>query len=159
MELRLSINVVNNIKVKVKRRKNCRYNDGGFCKSRSDCQYYHSEIICEKYLQDGKCSLTGCKQRHPKNCKFWEKNEKRCFRAESCKYLHRAKIIENINDNEKVINQKHSEQEEVELEKNKSKVEKGKDDKAAKDTQKDVEFKDMLDVNEAFIAEREKEIA
>ena len=46
--------------------------------------------------------------------------------------------------------------------KTKSKVEKGKDDKAttaAKDTQKDVEFKDMLDVKEAFIAEREKEIA
>ena len=70
--------------------------------------------------------------------------------------MHRAKIIENRNDNEKVINQKHSEQEEVELEKNKSKVEKGKDDKAATDTQKDVEFKDMLDFKEAFIAEKER---
>ena len=168
MELRLSINVVNDIKVQVKRRKKCRYNDGGFCKSGSNCQYYHSDIICEKFLQDGKCSLTGCKERHPKNCKFWEKNEKRCFRAESCKYLHKAKIIKNRNDNEKVINQKYSGQDEVDLEINKSKgnhgtlFEKGKDDiaiTAAKDTEKDVEFKDTLDAKEAFITEREKEIA
>ena len=60
----------------------------GFCKFMEECEFRHSEIICEKYLQDGKCQRKECPDRHPKDCQYWVKCEIGCKREDTCMYLH-----------------------------------------------------------------------
>ena len=67
----------------------CRYNDRGFCKSKSECGFFHSEKICEKILSNEKClEHKGCLQRHPKDCKHWMGDSRGCLREKDFKYLH-----------------------------------------------------------------------
>ena len=67
----------------------CRYNDRGFCKSKSECGFFHSEKICEKILSNEKClEHKVCLQRHPKDCKHWMGDTRGCLRENECKYLH-----------------------------------------------------------------------
>ena len=53
----------------------CRYHNRGFCKMKEECEFLHSENICEKYLQDGKCLQQDCPERHPKDCRYWVRYE------------------------------------------------------------------------------------
>ena len=34
----------------------CRYNDRGYCRSQSDCVFFHAENVCDKVLSNGKCT-------------------------------------------------------------------------------------------------------
>ena len=51
--------------------KKCRYQNRGFCKLKKECEFRHSEFICEEYLQVGKCLKRVWPGRHPKDCQYW----------------------------------------------------------------------------------------
>ena len=72
---------------RIKTRK-CSFQNRGFYKFKEDCEYRHSEIICEEYLKDGKCKKKGCQEKHPKDCQYWLKCETGCSRGDTCMYLH-----------------------------------------------------------------------
>ena len=72
---------------KSKKRK-CNFQNRGFCKLQKECEFSHSEKICEVYLKDGKCQKNGCLERHPKDCHYWIKKEVGCTREGTCMYLH-----------------------------------------------------------------------
>ena len=65
-------------------RKQCRFDNAGFCHEPDSCNFFHSPSICEIYLETGTCWLRNCRQRHPKVCPYGE----RCFRGYQCRYLH-----------------------------------------------------------------------
>ena len=99
--MKLSLNcVADEIKDKVKvcdksiqkKHIKCRYNDRGFCRSQSECVYFHSEEICDKALSSSKCvEHKTCFQRHPKDCKHWMGDTRGCLRGSECKYLHNSR--------------------------------------------------------------------
>ena len=66
----------------------CRYFNRGHCKFKENCKYFHSSSICDMFLKDGICQENGCKQRHPKDCRYWISNIEGCNRKENCDYLH-----------------------------------------------------------------------
>ena len=67
----------------------CRYYDRGFCKSKSECGFFHSEKICNKILSNEKfLEPKVCLQRHPKDCKHWMGDTRGCLRENECKYIH-----------------------------------------------------------------------
>jgi len=68
--------------------KRCRFNNSGYCKAKTECNFYHSESLCEQYIGSGFCSLMSCRKRHPKNCRFFLRGN--CTRLESCAYLHKS---------------------------------------------------------------------
>ena len=68
--------------------KKCRYYNRGFCKYEGKCKFYHPEIVCEEYLQDGLCRQRKCEKRHPRHCRFWTTKPEGCRRGETCRYLH-----------------------------------------------------------------------
>ena len=69
----------------------CRYNDRGFCKSKLDCVYYHSNTICDKLLLNGQCPQPKtCLSRHPRDCKHWTGDTRGCLRENLCKYMHNS---------------------------------------------------------------------
>ena len=65
-------------------RKTCRFNNKGYCTEQERCQFFHADKDCEIYKRTGVCWKIGCRLRHPKTCWYGE----RCFRGESCGYLH-----------------------------------------------------------------------
>ena len=49
----------------------------------------HFTQVCETFLKDGKCEIGySCQKRHPRICKFWEKDIGGCKTKELCKYLY-----------------------------------------------------------------------
>ena len=100
MEMKVSINgtsdqreekavIIDDPLEKKKSNLKCRYNDRGFCKSRLDCVYSHSKIICDKLLSNGQCPESkSCPLRHPRDCKHWKGDVRGCLRGNDCKYLH-----------------------------------------------------------------------
>ena len=74
-------------------RKQCRYNNRGYCRQLSDCNFFHSNSICEVYLETGTCWRQICRQRHPKVCLYGS----RCFRGKSCSYLHLDNLCDQCN--------------------------------------------------------------
>ena len=88
----------------------CRYYNKGYCKNETECNFYHPENVCDKFLSGNECSDRGCTKRHPRSCKFWLKDSRGCFRGDSCKYLHREeekgkqiKDLENKNKKNKQV--------------------------------------------------------
>ena len=79
----------------------CRYYDRGFCKSKSECDFFHSDKICDQILSNEKCSEPKtCLQRHPKDRKHWMGDTRGCLRGDECKYLHfSSKKGKNIREN------------------------------------------------------------
>ena len=65
-------------------RKPCKFNNKGYCRGKENFQFYHSERVCKIYEATGTCWKQSCRQRHPKICWY----SKKCFRGESCRYLH-----------------------------------------------------------------------
>jgi hypothetical protein len=72
-------------KVKVNE-KRCRYYNKGFCKYVDKCRYFHPSEICPKHLENSNCSEKKCNMRHPKLCK-WSQKEVGCRRS-NCDFLH-----------------------------------------------------------------------
>ena len=66
-----------------------RFSSYPFCKSGQYWRFYYIDTICGGFQKDGKCSQLNCKQRHPKACKFWLTDERRCLRDDSCRYMHK----------------------------------------------------------------------
>ena len=58
----------------------CKYYNSGFCKFKSDCKSYHSQINCTKYS----CKDKTCTNRHPKKCRYKDQ----CRRRSTCLYSH-----------------------------------------------------------------------
>ena len=76
--------------LKLSNAKKCRYYDRGYCKFQDGCSFVHPLTICQKFLQKEvkeQCNQRQCKDRHPKNCKYWSREEG-CRRGEYCQYLH-----------------------------------------------------------------------
>ena len=67
--------------------KKCRYYNRGFCKFQDECNFDHPSTICHILLQNGKCYLRQCPDRHPKICRYWQMEEG-CRRSQYCTYLH-----------------------------------------------------------------------
>ena len=45
-----------------------------------DCEYSHSDKICDQFLTNGICSEPKlCLLRHPKECKFWLGDARGCL--------------------------------------------------------------------------------
>ena len=66
--------------------KKCRYFNKGYCKYEEKCKFGHPLEICEIHLESLKCTIKGCKRRHPKTCK-WFSREVGCKR-QNCDFLH-----------------------------------------------------------------------
>ena len=48
------------------------------------CNFAHPSTICQDLLQNGKCYLRQCPDRHPNICRYWQKEEG----CRYCTYLH-----------------------------------------------------------------------
>ena len=55
----------------------------GYCKLKYQCPKEHIDVICPNYKE---CEDNGCVNRHPKTCKYFEKNG--MCRFEKCAYSH-----------------------------------------------------------------------
>ena len=66
--------------------KSCRYFNKGYCKYLKKCRYFHSNKVCKKHLENLRCTGKGCRERHPKMCKWYQK-EIGCKRID-CEFLH-----------------------------------------------------------------------
>ena len=53
----------------------CRYYNRGYCKFQEECNFAHPSTICQDLLQNGKCYLRQCPDRHPNICRYWQKEE------------------------------------------------------------------------------------
>ena len=96
MEMKVSINgatdqmeekavIIDDSLEKKKSNLKCRYNDRGFCKSRLDCVYSHSNKTCDKLLSMGQWPETKtCLLRHPRDCKRWKGDTRGCLRGKQC---------------------------------------------------------------------------
>ena len=67
-------------------KKQCRFDNLGYCRENNDCPFYHADSICTVYLSNGICWKRECRDRHPKLCRYYDE----CFRGSSCRYLHRS---------------------------------------------------------------------
>ena len=74
----------------------CKFNDRGYCRNKTSCEYLHQTSICQFFLKDGKCLQQNCPSRHPKQCKYWRRGY--CFRGVQCKYRHGQEYIDQFLD-------------------------------------------------------------
>ena len=81
-----------------KSKRKCRYFNRGYCKYGMNCRFYHSQLICKEYAEEGGCQTTGCSKRHPRQCRYWTENPEGCRRSDACQYLHVK--IESLSNNE-----------------------------------------------------------
>ena len=95
--------------------KKCRYYNGGYCKFlKTNCHYFHPEEQCEVIS----CDQKDCSKRHPKICKYHNKQSK-CRFKDKCLYRHdlhknQSKTVEDNSKHEierlnHIINQKNME--------------------------------------------------
>ena len=66
--------------------KKCRYYNNGHCKYKAKFRYFHATSICKRHMENQKCNLKGCTDRHPKICK-WYNQEVGC-RRKYCDFIH-----------------------------------------------------------------------
>ena len=67
-------------------KKTCKYFNRGFCNNFKNCEFYHSETICELFQKNRICLKQNCQDRHPKPCRYWIRGD--CQRGEKCAYYH-----------------------------------------------------------------------
>lgn len=53
-------------------RKQCRFDNAGYCHQSESCNVFHATSTCEIYLETGTCWRKNCCQRHPKVCRYGE---------------------------------------------------------------------------------------
>ena len=70
----------------------CRYYNRGYCKFQEECNFAHPSTICQDLLKNGKCYLRQCPDRHPKICRYWQREEG-CRRSQYCTYLHQQNQV------------------------------------------------------------------
>ena len=70
--------------------KQCIFDRTGFCREDDQCEFLHSEVICEIFLEKGLCPKQRCIKRHPKACRYFQRGF--CKRGDECRYLHKTKI-------------------------------------------------------------------
>merc|ERR1719318_1803590 len=46
-------------------RKQCHFDNKGYCRETENCQFFHSDIICQVYTENGTCWKQNCRERHP----------------------------------------------------------------------------------------------
>ena len=97
-----------------KKKKRCRHNNAGYCKMGSNCEYLHSDKVCQQFMVSGKClEYKICPLRHPKDCKFWLGDTRGCLRGKSCKFSHKienkGKKIKHHEQEERNVNEKQLE--------------------------------------------------
>ena len=109
----------------------CVFNKFGFCKYGVTCRKKHEDLKCE----NSRCEIFDCNKRHPKECKYF-REFKRCKYNEYCRYEHKIsnevnkdlvfkygkledrilsleKVLENVEKNFKMVNDKLLEKEQV----------------------------------------------
>ena len=62
----------------------CKHNQRGFCRNGSQCLQPHNNNICQKRV----CRDQNCRERHPKECKYYTRNSD-CKWKEECVYKHK----------------------------------------------------------------------
>lgn len=67
----------------------CRYWNRGFCKERGKCHFEHPEEDCRKFIKEGRCEKTICRNRHRHECKYFKQGS--CFRGRKCEFIHTNK--------------------------------------------------------------------
>ena len=67
-------------------KKQCRFDNLGYCRENNDCPFYHADSVCPLYLSKVICWKRECRDRHPKLCRYYDE----CFRGSSCRYLHQS---------------------------------------------------------------------
>ena len=50
-----------------------KYERRGYCKEKENCPFYHTNEVCETYVELGVCYKETCKLRHPKPCRYQDK--------------------------------------------------------------------------------------
>ena len=65
----------------------CRHHNRGYCKFGDNCIFFHSNDVCQDFLESGICRARECGKRHPKDCRYWKRKEG-CRRNDLCRYLH-----------------------------------------------------------------------
>ena len=73
----------------------CLFNKFGYCKFGERCRRHHINEICE----ESSCEIFHCRQRHPKNCKFY-RNYGRC-KFSPCAFKH--EVVTEKNDTVKLM--------------------------------------------------------
>ena len=71
--------------------KKCFFFDTGYCKMGNECRFYHLYNNCETFEKDGICPIFDCKDRHPKDCRYWKNDI--CYRGNMCVYRHKNKKV------------------------------------------------------------------
>ena len=41
-------------------KRKCRYFNRGYCKYGMNCKFFHSQVICNEYVEEGRCQTPGC---------------------------------------------------------------------------------------------------
>ena len=67
-------------------RKQCKYDNKGYCRESPNCQFFHSDVICQVYKEKGTCWKQNCRERHPKVCRYADE----CFLGKQCRYFHHS---------------------------------------------------------------------
>ena len=77
---------------KGKSKRRCKYENRGYCKDKSRCNYFHPSKICHSHSKYGTChNYADCKFRHPLGiCHTWNENDT-CERGYSCRFRHPVK--------------------------------------------------------------------
>ena len=78
--------------------KQCIHDRKGFCRENNDCPFFHSEEICDIYMEKSICWKEKCRKRHPKSCWYYQRGY--CKRGGSCRYLHANLAHEKLFDNQ-----------------------------------------------------------
>ena len=68
--------------------KQCIFDRTGFCRENKQCMFFHSEEVCEIFLDAGICWKQNCIKRHPKTCRYFQRGF--CRRGEECVYLRKS---------------------------------------------------------------------
>ena len=73
----------------------CKFVNTGYCREGENYKFIQPKEICQRYLTSGKClSFRSCLNRHPGECCYWKQGK--CFRGDSCAYLHQSVQAEEI---------------------------------------------------------------
>ena len=76
--------------------KQCIFDRTGFCREKDQCMFFHTEEICDVFLEKHKCWKRKCLKRHPKICRYFQRGV--CTR-DDCIYLHESNVHAGIVDN------------------------------------------------------------
>ena len=82
----------------------CLFNKFGYCKFGERCRKHHKYKICE----ESSCEITSCRERHPKDCRYF-RNFGRC-KFSPCAFNHEIVVkgneCEKIRKEVKILNDK-----------------------------------------------------